>query len=210
MRTTFLWILLVAGAQAEPITYRLDSDASRVTVRVFKEESALSDLAHDHIILATGWAGSATLDVTEGNVVSSCEVKVVVPVAGLAPDLPDQRRKEGMEVMLTESQQAQVKEHMLADNQLDEKHHAQIRFAAQRCSGTLASLRVEGQLTLQGRSVTVVLPLEATISDGNLKATGEFQVTHQELGLKPYSAFMGTLKNQQKLVFRVDVLGKAG
>ena len=209
MRTTFLWILIAGGAQAEPVTYRLDSDASRLTVRVFKEESALSDLAHDHVILATGWAGSTTLDVAEDGVVSSCEVKVVVPVAGLAADLPEQRKKEGMKVMLTESQQAQVQEHMLAENQLDEKAHAQIRFSAQRCSGTLASLRVEGQLTLQGRSVPVILTLEATLSDGNLKATGGFQITHQELGLKPYSAFMGTLKNQQKLVFQLDVLGKA-
>jgi hypothetical protein len=213
MRTALVWTLLVGGAagvaQAEPVTYRLDSDSSRLTVRVFKEDSALSDLAHDHVILATGWAGSATLDVAEDGVVSSCEVKVVVPVARLAADPPEQRKKEGMEVMLTESQQAQVKEHMLAKGQLDEKNHRQIRFAAHRCSGTLADLQVDGQLTLQGRSVPVRLSLEASIADGSLHATGGFQVTHKDLGLTPYSAFLGTLKNQQKLVFGVDVVGKA-
>jgi hypothetical protein len=209
MRTTFLWILLFGGAQAEPVTYRLDSDASRLTVRVFKEESALSDLAHDHVILATGWAGSATLDVAEDGVVTSCEVKVVVPVAGLAADLPEQRKKAGMEVTLTESQQAQVKEHMLAKDQLDEKNHGQIRFAAHRCSGTLAALQVEGQLTLQGRAVPVRLSLEASIADGVLKTAGGFKLTHKDLGLTPYSAFLGTLKNQQKLVFGVEVTGKA-
>lgn len=204
-----LALLTSNQAQATPTTFQLDAANSRLLVQVFKEDSALSDLAHDHVVLATGWSGNATLDVGDEGEIASCSVKVAVPVSGLQPDLPAERKALGMTVMLTESQQAQVKEHMLDDGQLDAKAHGQVRFSSSNCSGSLSELSVEGNLEIREKQVPVTLALSAKVTENKLTAKGGFSTTHEALGIKPYSAFLGTLKNQQKLVFQMDITGVA-
>ncbi len=208
------WVLALSTlslnqAQAAPTTYQFDATNSRLAVRVFKEASALSDLAHDHVVLATGWNGNATLDLEEDGSIASCSVKVTVPVSGLTPDPPEERKALGMKVMLTDSQQAQVKEHMLDDGQLDGKAHGQIRFASSSCSGSLSTLSVQGNLEIRETRAPLTLVLSAEVTENKLTAKGGGSTTHEALGIKPYSAFLGTLKNQQKLEFIIDVTGVA-
>jgi hypothetical protein len=199
----------ISVAHSAPVTYKLDPTASQLTVAVFKDNSALSDLAHDHVIAAKGWTGSATLDVAESGTVEGCSITVHVPVASLEPDIPALRRARGWSVMLTDPQRAQVKEHMVDKDQLDADTHPSIAFNAEHCTGTLGALNVEGSLSIRGQSKAIRLTLNSTVENGVLTGTGEFNIRHSDFGFKPYAAFLGTLRNQEQMTITVQITGNA-
>ena len=203
-------MLAAAGtAWAAPTTYALDSNASQLTVQVFKDASALSDFAHDHVILATGWSGSTTLEFDEDGAVQSCDIGVDVPVSGLRPDIPDIREAFGMRVMLTDAQQVQVGEHMRGEDQLDASNHTSIRFEASTCKGSLDALQVDGSLTVRGQKKAVSFTFAGSIEEDTLSGRGGFSLQHADFGFSPYTAFLGTLRNREELRFVLQVVGKA-
>ena len=225
-RLFLLAIALWAASTAAPTaalaadsgtTYTLDPVRSRVYVQIFKDTTTVgSDLSHDHVVLATGWTGTATLSPTDPAV---CSVDVVVPVSGLRPDQPELRQKVGYTVMLTDAQQAQVAEHMVGSDQLNAASFSDIRFRATSCSGSaavastgtasIASRTVTGQLTIHGVSKTVQVPIRVTFDGASLHITGAFSAVHEDFGFTPYTALLGTLRNQAGLNFTLDVVGAA-
>lgn len=198
-----LLVALASLAHAAATAYTFDAASSQLYVQVFRDETTMgSDLAHDHVVLATGWSGSMSLDPDN---VAACNITVEVPVAGLSPDLPDLRRKVGYTTTLTDAQQAQVKQHLQGDDQLAASLFPTVRFESTSCSGTLAALVVKGTLTVGNTRAPVQIAASAQAADGGLRVRGGFETTHQALGFQPYSAFFGTLKNKQPLKFSLDV-----
>ncbi len=198
---------LIAAAGAAPTTYSFDSAASKLYVQVYRDRDSLaSSMAHDHVVAATGWSGSLTLDPDN---IAACAVSVRVPVSGLRPDLPDMRRLVGYDVMLTDAQQKQVDEHMKGEEQLKQSAFSDIRFEATRCSGTMAALSATGTLTVAGHGGPVTISVKADTRDGGLRLRGGLRTSHTSLGLVPYSAFFGSLKNQDGLDFTLDVVARA-
>lgn len=196
-----------AFAAGPGTTYALDPAKSALFVQVFKDATTLgSDLAHDHVILATGWSGTVRLDPADPTV---CEATLSVPVAGLKPDLPDMRKRVGYPVLLTDAQQVQVGDHMRGADQLDAAHFPDIRFSSKTCSGTGPDRVVAGSLSLHGVSKDVKIPLKVSVSPTEISAKGSFSLTHQDFGFAPFTAFLGTLRNQQELRFTLDVVGTA-
>jgi len=83
--TLSIYFSLNFPVQAEPQRYVLDPDKSKLYVQVFKDESTLvAALAHDHVVLATGWQGKVVVDTKN---LAACVVEVTVPVSGLRADL---------------------------------------------------------------------------------------------------------------------------
>ncbi len=75
------YLSLVYTVHAEPRQYVLDPDKSKLYVQVLKDDSTLAAaLAHDHVVLATGWQGKVLVDPEK---LAACVVEVTVPVAGL-------------------------------------------------------------------------------------------------------------------------------
>lgn len=199
--------LFVPIALAAPVDYAFDAAASKLYVQVYRDRSTMaSAMAHDHVVLATGWSGSLSLDPAEP---AACKVSVTVPVSGLRPDLPEMRALVGYDVMLTDAQQKQVEEHMGGKEQLRMDSFAAISFEATRCTGTATALEASGTLSIVGHASALTVPVKIEPVDGGLRLRGSFQTTHEALGLAPYSAFFGTLKNEQKLDFTLDVVARS-
>jgi polyisoprenoid-binding protein YceI len=212
MRAALLSSMLagwVGAAHGAPTTYTLDPAGSELTVQVFKDNSALSALAHDHVIAARGWTGSATIDVDESGAVQGCAVTVSVPVRQLQPDIPALRAALGWTVMLTDAQQAQVKEHMVGADQLDGGNHATIAFTAEDCSGTVDAMVVNGSMTVHGQVKAVGFTFVGAIAQGQLSGTGGFSITHADFGFEPYNAFLGTLRNKEQMTVSIRIAGTA-
>lgn len=198
----------VAADDAARPTWRFDAEASRLLVQVFRDTSTLgSDLSHDHVVLATGWSGSVSLDPQDLS--KGCTVEVTVPVAGLRPDLPEMRELVGYGVMLTEAQRDQVAEHMLSEAQLNGAAFSDITFRSQKCEGSLERLSVTGPLRIRGRAHTVTLPLALKLEEGKLQATGSFSASHADFGFEPYSAMFGQLRNREDMTFVIRAVAKA-
>ena len=206
MLTSGLFALVYAPqALAAPSTWDFVPASSKLYVQVFRDETTLmSTAAHDHVIAAVDWKGSVTLDPED---LSAGSVSVQIPVSGLRPDLPDMRSLVGYDVMLTEAQQAQVTEHMLSGDQLDGKSFASISFTGSRCSGALEALTVTATLMIRGKSRHLEVPVQVSFEDEAIRVQGSFQVGHADVGLKPYSALFGQLKNREDLHFTFDVVG---
>jgi polyisoprenoid-binding protein YceI len=199
-------LALLAAAAAAPTTYSFDPAASKLYVQVYRDRDTLAtSMAHDHVVTATGWSGSLTLD---PNSIATCVVSVRVPVSGLKPDLPEMRGLVSYDVMLTDAQQKQVDEHMKGEEQLNVGVFPEMRFEATTCSGTATALSASGKLSMVGHVGAVTIPVKIESVDGGLRLRGSFKTTHAAMGLVPYSAMFGTLKNQEGLDFTLDVVAR--
>ena len=201
------YLFLVFTVQAESRQYVLDPDKSKLYVQVFNDDSTLAaGLAHDHVVLATGWQGKVLVDPGE---LAGCVVEVTVPVAGLQADQPEMRTLVGYKKMLSDSRQKTVGKHMRAEKQLDAVNFPQITFRSQSCSGTKKELLVNGELTIRGKSKAVTITLQVFHSNNSIRAKGTFTAQHSDFGFSPYSAFFGTVKNRQDILFVINVVGTA-
>ncbi len=213
-RTAFLsaltlisYLSLSLTAQAEPQRYKLVPEKSKLYVQVFKDESTLAaSLAHDHVVLATGWQGKVLVDPEK---LAQCQVEVTVPVAGLRADLPEMRTLVGYRMRLSDSRQKSVGKHMRAKKQLDAKKFPLITFRSHTCNGTEKELLVTGELTIRGKAKVVTIPLKVFQSGDSIRAKGNFNAQHSDFGFSPYSAFFGTVMNRQDILFVINVVGTA-
>ena len=98
---------------------------------------------------------------------------------------------------------------MRAKKQLDAENFPQITFRSQSCSGTKKELLVNGELTIRGKSKAVTIPLEIYHGDNSIRAKGTFTAQHSDFGFSPYSAFFGTVKNRQEILFMINAVGTA-
>lgn len=70
------------------------------------------------------------------------------------------------------------------------------------------SFTLTGDLTLHGTTKRVSFPVNATISDKELKATGEEKLKLSEFGLKPFEKGMGLIKIADELKVSFTVAAK--
>lgn len=210
-----LLILSLAGfaltqsgeAEANPNSYTLNEADSKLYVQVFKKRGgAASALAHDHVILATGWTGTVSWD---PNNAAACNVNISLPVSGLTPDTDSMRDLVGYSSRLSSSNQAKVKGNIVSLTQLAAEHFPTVTYASTSCSGAGSSVVVNGNLSIRGTSKSISVPMEIQADGASFSAKGTFSATHEDFGFAPYSAMGGALRNETEMRFTVDVKGSA-
>jgi polyisoprenoid-binding protein YceI len=201
-------ILVLLGA-TEPATagsWTLQPEESLVYVRVYKDESTvLSGQAHNHVIRATGWKGMVRFDPEHPK---KCLISALFPVHGLRADEDDLRKKVGLKGTLSTGDQSKVEKNMTASNQLDMEGHAFIRFKATKCSlgPKPGHLSATARLTVRGKTFKTSIPVSFQLAEGVLQASGSFEATHADFGLKPYSAMLGAVANREELSFTFQIV----
>jgi hypothetical protein len=58
---------------------------------------------------------------------------------------------------------------------------------------------------LLGRTVPISVPCSIVVDDDVLTASGEFRLTHAELGMEPFNVMLGALAVAPELDFSFDV-----
>jgi polyisoprenoid-binding protein YceI len=193
--------------QAAPASYALTESGSKLYVQVFKKRGgAASRLAHDHVVLATGWTGSVSWDPENA---AACSVSFSLPVTGLAPDSDPMRAHVGYESRLSASNQKKVRGNIVSLTQLAAEHFPKVTFQSTSCSGSGSTITVTGNLTIRGVSKTIAVPMEISADGGSFKAKGTFSATHEDFKFSPYTAMGGALRNETEMRFTVDVVGAA-
>ena len=194
-----------AAPAAAPVKYKLDANKGFVYVQVFKDQSTLAaSLSHDHVIRAKGWSGAVTWDPSN---VGACQVEVNVPVGQLEVDAPEMRKKVGYDTVLDDSDRGTVREHMLAEDQLNSAKYPNISFKSTKCEGTGSAIKVTGNFTLHGVSKQVTVPMTLSGDGKAFTAKGSFKVKQSDFGYKPFEALLGQLKNSDEISFTIDVVG---
>lgn len=184
------------------VTYTVANSGTDVYVVVYKDPStAFSGQAHDHVLYASKVMGTITWP--QGDDPSGCSVKVDVPVADLVVDPPGFRAKAGIDPddTISDSQKSKVKDNMWGASQLDRAKHPNVTFVADRCEKKGDRIAVTGDFTLRGVTQRITVPMQVEASPTGFRARGGFETSHTAFGFKPYSAFLGAVRNQDKLTF---------
>jgi hypothetical protein len=131
-------------------------------------------------------------------------------VADLVVDDPALRSTLGAEFasVPTAEDVAGTRTNMLSERVLDGDRHPQIRITGSgpAAAGSVQELAV--QVALLGRTVALKVPTEITLEGDSLRAQGEFELNHADLGMQPFSVMMGALQVGEKLTFSYDVIAQ--
>ena len=197
------------AAPAGPTTYTLSPTAGRLYVLVrYKRGTIGAGLAHDHVVAATGWTGSAVWDADD---VSACDVRFDLPVSGLVVDPGDAREWEGLEGETSDGDKETIQENLRGRHQLQMSSFPGISYRSSSCAaGADGKTNVTGTLTIHGVGHQVTVPMAVTADGESFRASGEFSANHGDFGMDPYSAAFGAVKNDEALKFVISVSGNPG
>jgi len=170
--------------------YTIDPMLSEVYWRIYRS-GTLARLGHNHVISMTGMSGSVNLT----SDLAAAEWSLAFPVAGLVIDEPELRARYGedFESVPTDDDKADTRTNMLTEGLLNGAAYPEIRLSGTGVYGTLEAAEIPMTIEIVGQSVEQTFPAALAIDVGTVTVSGEYRLTHQDLGLTPFSLFGGTL-----------------
>lgn len=196
-----------ATAQPGPTgTYTVDADASDVHWLIYRT-GPLSRFGHNHVISVDRMTG--TVEVAESWSDSSFAIEM--PVDGLVVDDAELRaaQGEGFESEPSDEDVSGTRRNMLSESLLDGEQHPTLGIAGTAPTGTPADGEITLTVDVAGTETTVTAPVSVEFTDdGTLTAAGEFQLTHDTLGLEPFSALGGALRVSEEIDFTYRIVAR--
>lgn len=148
---------------------------------------------HDLTIEATRWSGDVTVDTADP---TRSSVSVVIDVDSL-----EVREGVGGLKPITDADRADIKQ-TIRGKILRTGEHPSITFASTEVAGSPESFTVTGDLTIMG--TTRPLTIQARLDDdGRVRGSGT--VVQSTWGIKPHSAFAGTLRLADEVEIEFDL-----
>lgn len=183
--------------------YRLQPSNTFAAVIVHNDDSKLlSRLGHDHVVRAHDFSFTVAIDTEQPE---SLQFALDFPVDQLVVDRADDRSRAGLDGPVSDRDRKATRDNMLAKSQLNAKRFATLGF---RVDG--AHIDGDGDWILksslhvqQGR-FGFDFPVAVSFSP-QLQVNGRVELNHKDLGLTPYKAPMGTLRNREELTFVVEI-----
>jgi polyisoprenoid-binding protein YceI len=204
---TTAWLACGATwAQPAGTAYTVVPGESDLHWLVYKA-GALSRLGHNHTIAAGDLRG--TVHVSSGKLEES-RFELEFSVADLVVDDPQLRSTLGADFssVPTADDVAGTRRNMLSEAVLNGDKFPKIRLVGTGPTQRDGAQSLAVTIELLGRSVPVVVPTEVTIDGDVLRAKGQFELNHADLGMQPFSVMMGALQVGEKLSFAYDVVAR--
>jgi polyisoprenoid-binding protein YceI len=176
--------------------YRLDAGRSQFMVRAFAG-GPLFFKGHDHFIKVGDFDGEAEL--TPG-ALSPASLRLRVRADSL---------EETRDVFTPQQKQIINKE--LREIVLETAKYPEIVFKSTEVTGRMLAggqfeAEVGGDLTLHGVTRHIRIPATVTLSEGDLRARGEFTIDRGDYNVKATSAVHGLVRVRDKLKFTFDIV----
>jgi len=211
-RLTLIALLGALGAfgVASADGWRLDEEATVFAVLTHRAGFA-SGLAHDHLVVARGATVELALDPERPE---AARLALEARADALEVDGATARERWGPRLVelgalgeeglppVPDKDGVKVREAMLGRSQLDAERHptlsAELVSLARRGGEgqrTALGWSAKVRLTVRGRSVERELALRWSLDGDRLTAEGIGEARFSDLGIEPYSAFLGAVKN---------------
>jgi hypothetical protein len=192
-----------AVAQDAGERYVVDAPQSDLHWLVYKA-GALARLGHNHTIAAGDLTGNVAVDKSN---LGASRFELEFSVANLVVDDPTLRSTQGADFssVPTADDIAGTRSNMLSDKVLDGEKHPRIRIVGTGPMTREGKQVLTVQVEMLGRTVDLTVPTEVTIAGDELRAQGEFELNHADLGMQPFSVMMGALQVGEKLSFAYDI-----
>ncbi|SDJ53473.1 YceI family protein [Microbulbifer yueqingensis] len=207
--TLCLTLVMASAAATAADNYTVEASRSDIHWRIYRA-GPLAQKGHSHVISARGFSGS--VQVNSG---SPSAFQLVIPVAALEVDNPALRRRYGAEFAtdLSAEDRAATRANMLGPRLLDGARHPHIRIAGSTTVNPPTDSReilLPVTLSIAGREVRLRIPATISITEREVRATGRISLSHQQLGLRPFSAAMGALRVADRIDFSFDIRATRG
>jgi len=181
--------------------YRVDAARTDILILVYRD-GPLANLGHNHVISARGVTGSVFVQprLTEST------FELSLPVAELLIDDPAARAGAGEEFSSLPSANdiAGTRENMLGSQLLDFPRYGTISVKG-RLASAGTSPEVAAMVRVKERAARKLVPVVLSIQDDLLTISGTLELTHEELGLEPFSVMMGAIRVAEVLTLRFRI-----
>jgi polyisoprenoid-binding protein YceI len=198
-------LLCFAGLAAQEAGERYVVDAAQSDLHwlVYKA-GAFSRFGHNHTVAAGDLSGTVLVNRDD---LARSQLDVQFSVADLVVDDAALRSSLGEEFasVPSENDVAGTRRNMLSERVLDGEKYPQIRITGTGpvMAGGMQELAVK--VAMLGRVIDLKVPTEVTIEGDRLRAKGQFELNHADLGMKPFSVMAGALQVGEELSFSYDV-----
>jgi hypothetical protein len=191
--------------------YDILAAQSLLTVRVYRG-GALASAGHNHLVASHTLAG--TIYVPGEVLKTSFEVRVAV--AELSVDEPELRAEESASDFPPEVPQSAregTRRNMLGPALLDAADYPEVVLRAVRLEAGPAAAPgeliayMDAQVRDQYR--TIAVPVRYELAAQTLTVTGETALRQSDLGLSPFTAFLGALAVQDEMRVRFRIVARA-
>lgn len=195
----------VDDAPADSQLYEIDAAASEVYWRVYRA-GAFARFGHNHVISVGELTGNVLLHPQR----ELSRFDMEIPVMDLVVDDPALRAREGEEFSSEPSAEdiAGTRANMLGEGVLNAEQHPLLRITGTGPTGAPGEESLDATIELLGRSIPVSLPTSVEVDGDTIVATGEFTLTHEMLGMQPFSVMMGALQVGEPLDFTYRVTAR--
>jgi len=200
--------LLAGGVAAQEAGERYVVDAAQSDLHwlVYKA-GALARFGHNHTVGVGDLNGSVVVNRDD---IAKSQLELQFSVAMLVVDDAKLRSTLGEEFASVPKEEdiAGTKRNMLSERVLDGEKYPQIRITGTgpTMAGGMQELAVKVEML--GRVIDLEVPTAVTIDGDQLRAKGEFELNHADLGMQPFSALAGALQVGEKLSFTYDVTAR--
>ena len=193
-----------ATAQDTNTEFRIDSDASWMRILAYPD-GPLKRFGHHHVISHNAISGSVFVapDPQEST------ISLQVAAAEFGVDEPAMRGLDGEEFEgeVPQKDIDGTRANMLGDRLLNEAEHPVIRVESRAIQGSMPDVTVVTSVFVAGAESTVSFPASVELTDDAFIASGQVELTHDALGLSPFTAMGGALSVRDALVFKYEIRG---
>lgn len=197
---------LAQSMVSEPVVYNIQKADS--VLRVFVGRAGLlARLGHNHVIRTRDLEGQIVI--TPRNIESTATF--LFPVESLEVDNPQERERagSGYDSQPGASAIAGTRDNMLGNDVLNSSEFPDIRVNIATSSVAEEQWLFAIELELQGRLIDFEIPATLIVSDASVSVHADFSLTHEQLGLSPFTALGGTLRVADTLDFELAIEAQA-
>jgi polyisoprenoid-binding protein YceI len=94
---------------------------------------------------------------------------------------------------------------MLGNKLLQAQQFPQVHIRSDSLKGSLPQLEVEATVAIRGMEYSLVFPATVEITNDTLVASGEIEIRHADIGLAPFTAFLGSIRVRDEIVLQYHI-----
>jgi polyisoprenoid-binding protein YceI len=184
-----------AAPQGRPVAeYRVV--ASDVVVKVYRD-GPLAHLGHNHVISTRAVTGRVELR----EPLAASSFSLALPLDSLVVDDGARRAVAGPDCPdnLTVEDKEGTRRNLLGPALLDAARFPVLQLDSEAITAAGGGYQVTARVDVLGVPRQVTIPVKLERTGGRLQASGEFVLTHAELGLTPFSAALGALRVREDM-----------
>lgn len=185
--------------ETKAVGYRVDAGRSRFVVKAFVT-GMFSAFGHSPTIAIRDFAGEAQFD-PDSLKDASLNLRIKADSLEVTDDVSDKDRREI---------ERQMRDDVLETNRYPEIVFESTDVSADKITGGQYRARINGNLSLRGVTRNCTINAQVTVTEGGLRAHGEFPLRQSDYNIKPVSAAGGTIKLKDELKFSFDMVAHQG